>query len=557
MDDRETAARWYREASETDPDRLAVASLGLGSIALRDGNYELALEKLTLAITNEANERRVLNAQRFMAEAHLRLGHLDQAQKELERLIREADEIRAEDVAFLARTYYGKSLMLEPGKSAMAIRYFREAVARVESGGMGLDAMEGIGFLRERSEPYAELASALATEDGRAHADEILDVLENAHARSLRRVLREQTDEIPQSTQLAYLRQNIPHGSLLLDFLIGEDRGTVLAVGHAELKIATLPGWSELREPIRRYRIALRRPLISSEAAQDPERDLRRDIERGKKLRRLLLGPVQDLVDKAERIYIVPDQDLALLPFAALPLEESGSADDARPLRFLGEVVETAVLPMAGVPPKWPAGGGMVLLAGDPLPDPSGEFSALPLAGEELDRLQAIWGDGNWVELERGDLSATKLLELDLDSFDTLHFATHAVASSLDPRRCAVILSGGEKLGMQQISEMSLGPSMVVLSACQTGEGEVIPGEGVVGLSWAFLKAGAKGITASLWNVEDSSTADLMVAFHRNLEAGHDPVRSMAQAQRELSATNAHPAFWAPFIVILRPQTGS
>jgi CHAT domain-containing protein len=94
-----------------------------------------------------------------------------------------------------------------------------------------------------------------------------------------------------------------------------------------------------------------------------------------------------------------------------------------------------------------------------------------------------------------------------------------------------------------------------VLSACRTGEGEVIPGEGVVGLSWAFLKAGAHAIAASLWSVEDSSTADLMVAYHRHLKSGQDPVSALSLAQRELAVSHPHPAYWAPFVVILSPLT--
>ena len=109
---------------------------------------------------------------------------------------------------------------------------------------------------------------------------------------------------------------------------------------------------------------------------------------------------------------------------------------------------------------------------------------------------------------------------------------------------------------MQRIAEMRLGPSLVVLSACRTGEGEIIPGEGVVGLSWAFLRAGAPGVAASLWSVEDESTTELMVGFHRELKSGADPVAALARAQRAVSASRRHPAYWAPFVVILSPESG-
>jgi CHAT domain-containing protein len=150
-------------------------------------------------------------------------------------------------------------------------------------------------------------------------------------------------------------------------------------------------------------------------------------------------------------------------------------------------------------------------------------------------------------------LTRRGLLEQSLDDFGTIHFATHAVASSVDPRRCAVMLSGGESWSLQEIAATRLGPALVVLSACRTGEGEIVPGEGVVGLSWAFLRAGAHGVTASLWSVEDGSTAELMLAFHRELRNGKDPVAALHVARGEARAARPHPVSWAPFVVVMRP----
>jgi CHAT domain-containing protein len=251
-------------------------------------------------------------------------------------------------------------------------------------------------------------------------------------------------------------------------------------------------------------------------------------------------------------VLVVPDQDLALVPFEAFP--EDATRPDGAPA-FLGDRLELAVLPMAGVPEPWRAGEGPVLLAGDPLPDAEGRFPALALAGDELDGLARVWNAAPRTELRRERLSAAELRKLRLGQFHTLHFATHAVASSLDPRRCAVVLSRGEHLAMRDVAALELGPALVVLSACRTGEGEVVPGEGVVGLSWAFLRAGARGVTASLWSVEDASTAEWMAEFHRRLRAGDDPPRAAAAARRAVAAARPHPAYWAPFAVILNPRS--
>jgi CHAT domain-containing protein len=280
----------------------------------------------------------------------------------------------------------------------------------------------------------------------------------------------------------------------------------------------------------------------------DLQADLRRSIDDGLALRRILLDPVDELLADATRLYVVPDRDLALLPFAALP-EDSPTGE----LRFLGDTREIAFLPMAGAPRSWSVERGTILLAGDPLPDAAGEFPALPRAGAELDGIEAIWRPENLQALRRNELVADRLTALPLADYDILHLATHAVATSSDPRQCAVILSEGERLDFRQIGTFSLQSSLVVLSACQTGTGEVIPGEGVVGLAWAFLRSGASGVAASLWNVDDMSTAALMVALHRNLRQGHDVPRSLTAAQREVAREYPHPAYWAPFVAVLAP----
>jgi CHAT domain-containing protein len=552
LDERDEARSWFTSIPREYADLALPADLGLARLALRERDCASAAERLDRILAQEELDAAFsLACRAYRAQADLCAGRTGDARRRLSPVIEEADLGAHRDIAFFAGLLYGKSL-LETEDHGAAVDYFRAAVERVQAQGEGLDPMdEGIGYLRERAEPFVELAAALA-ETG---ADtETLRTVEQAHARALRRAMLEREASAPEIVPLPTLRSSLVGDALLLDFLIGEDRGVVVAITHDEVRVEKLPGWGELRDPLRSYRAALRRPLISAEARLDPEADLRRAIEDAKRLRRLLFGPVEDLLEAATRVYVVPDQDLALLPLAALPLDESGSDRVEGPLRFLGETTEIAMLPMAAVPPTWPGRRAPLLLAGDPLPDTDGEFPPLPLSSEELAAVDAVWSGGASTRLEAEELSAARLRELPLKRFGTLHFATHAVASSLDPRRCAVIFSHGERLGIQEIAALDLGPALVVLSACRTGEGEVIPGEGVVGLSWAFLRAGARGVAASLWSVEDRSTAELMVALHRNLKSGHDPVRALALAQRELAATRTHPAYWAPFVVILGPQ---
>jgi CHAT domain-containing protein len=96
------------------------------------------------------------------------------------------------------------------------------------------------------------------------------------------------------------------------------------------------------------------------------------------------------------------------------------------------------------------------------------------------------------------------------------------------------------------------GTQLVVLSACDTGRGDVQLGEGVYGLRRAFLVAGAETLVTSLWKVNDNTTAQLMEDYYRNLLSGQGRAAALRQAMQSLRETHPHPYFWAPFITIGR-----
>jgi CHAT domain-containing protein len=103
-----------------------------------------------------------------------------------------------------------------------------------------------------------------------------------------------------------------------------------------------------------------------------------------------------------------------------------------------------------------------------------------------------------------------------------------------------------------EIMQMNLRADLVVLSACETALGRIGAGEGMIGLSWAFLVAGSKSLLVSQWKVESESTAQLMVSFYKNLRKGKTKAESLRLAAQALSRNPRyrHPFYWAGFVLI-------
>ncbi len=550
------AEEWFGRARGGAADIDALADLGLGRAALVRGDLPAAERLLQAASSKARAQERLfeLIALTRLAEAEMLAGRIAQASQRLLEVIARSDEKNAAESAWAARSTLGRLRMRE-GRWGDAVHLLEAAIGILEAQHERLDPLgEGLYFLRERAGPYVDLAVAVTRSlDGPARAARVLEIATRAKARALRRALRSDSEGADVSTAgtIPSIRQGLGEADVVLDYLIGEEHGVVLALTRRDAHVEILPGRRELAPLLAVYLASLRPGAPGTEA------------EAGSRLRRALLDPVADLVAAAERLYVVPDRELALLPFAALPLDGQG---------FVGDRLEVATLPLSGAPPRWDGekvgardARTPVLLAGQPRQtgDAAKEFPPLPWASFELSNVRAIWGEASTTLLTgagfRVDTLVDALAKPEGTGYRTVHLASHAVASTSDPRRCGVIASDGERLGITDVARrLRLAPSsLVILSACRTGIGEIVPGEGVIGLGWSFLRAGASGVVASHWTVDDASSARIMVAFHRRLADGDDPVRALSLASREIrkaSPEYAHPRHWAPFVIVLRPE---
>jgi CHAT domain-containing protein len=139
-----------------------------------------------------------------------------------------------------------------------------------------------------------------------------------------------------------------------------------------------------------------------------------------------------------------------------------------------------------------------------------------------------------------------------------IHIATHGVIDDRAPLYSALLFAPGGPDGddglleAREVLDLRFDADLVVLSACDTARGRIGAGEGVIGLSWAFLVAGCRTLVVAQMPAETKSTAALMVEFHRRLRQGLSPAAALQQAQLALRRDPrfAHPFYWAPFVVI-------
>ena len=298
-----------------------------------------------------------------------------------------------------------------------------------------------------------------------------------------------------------------------------------------------------------------------------------------KYLYRNLLEPVLPHV-KGKELIIVPHDVLHYLPFHALLSPDGRYLIEKYPIYYLS----SASL-LQFVKDKRRAKGEKVLAFGNPdLGDPNKD---LKFAELEAQGVKDLYPQSTLLVRKEATEEKSKALS---PGHDIIHFATHAELSERDPLSSAILLARDDKedgrLEVREIFGMDLQANLVVLSACETGLGKLSSGDELVGLTRAFIYAGTPSVVASLWKVEDSSTAALMASFYKNLKT-MTKVEALRQAQLQLirgegssdllarrgvggigrlgevpetkpqsstpgpvSVSTSHPYFWAPFILV-------
>lgn len=309
--------------------------------------------------------------------------------------------------------------------------------------------------------------------------------------------------------------------------------------------------------PLGRERLAQLVDAASLAWKATRKQERRRSIPALRALSDQVLGPLSEQ-RAVRRLIFIPDGPLLRVPFAAL-LTTAG-ASGAEPERFLIEDHEVGLLPSAAVFRELRklkrAKAGRTLLATIAVSQFPPATGLLPLsqatkeAAAICDLARPL---GKVVPFFDGAAQKEVLFSPEVQEARILHFSTHAVVQDADPTRSKIALAGpGDgSLYSPEIYQLQLQADLVVLSACETGVGPQITGEGMISLARGFFYAGAPRVLVSLWPIKDRATSQLMTDFYAALLQGREaPLEALRAAQLKMlerSDTWAAPYYWAGF----------
>jgi CHAT domain-containing protein len=296
---------------------------------------------------------------------------------------------------------------------------------------------------------------------------------------------------------------------------------------------------------------AVRGHRLAGKGLEDDVKAFRAAVERrderaaslAKALHARLIKPLLGDID-GNALTISPHGALHYLPFAALSDGDQYLID-----RFSIRLTPSADA-LVYLRTDHPSKVGRLLALGNP--DLGNARYDLPNAQVEAVNVAALFPDSRALVRDEATKSAVKELA---GGFSMLLFATHGKFDTDAPLASGLYLAKGrESSGVLTVSDLySLrwDTDLVTLSACETGLGKVANGDDVIGLTRGFLYAGARSIVASLWEVDDAATEQLMVSFYRNLES-HDKRAALRLAQIETRASYPQPRYWAAFQIVGR-----
>ncbi len=445
--------------------------------------------------------------------------------------------VKWEAEAGLAQVWDGQGRFVE------AERQYLKAINTIEQARRSINHDElRLSFLSSGIEVYGAYIDFLIR---RGRPADALNQAELSRARTLSEGLSSNAQVAASHASLRVPAQQLAqrlHATLLV-YWLGEKYSYLWAITPSKTTYFILPAASEIDPLIKSYRdLTLKSGDLLKSAASI-----------GEKLYTSLVEPAMKLIPAGSRVILLPDASLYGLNFETVIVPgpqphfwiEDVTVTTASSLSLLASAANRAL-------PK----EKNLLLVGDALPVP--EFGPLPQAPAEMQEIEQYFPAPRRVILQGPQATPSAYLASEPERYAYLHFVTHGTASRTRPLESAVILSKESssdtyKLYARDIVQHHLNANLVTISACNGSGTRAYSGEGLVGLSWAFLAAGAHNVIGALWEVSDASTPQLMDSLYGELDQGKDPATALRDAKlRFLHSPDSgsvfkKPFYWAPF----------
>jgi CHAT domain-containing protein/Tfp pilus assembly protein PilF len=526
-----------KEDIVTSLEDLAHVSISAGKLDEASTHVEKVIP-MVRASGNRLDELDVMLAQGEIAAARRQ----DQQAETIFRTV-ETDPVSQTSMRLGAEHQLAK-LYEAQGNTASAEGMYRTALTTFEAARAELKNEDSkLPFLANATPIYDDYIHFLVKQ---GRTEEALAAADQSRARTLAQglgVVANRPAPVPAALQAEAVAQK--RAATVLFYWLGEQESYLWAATAKQMKLFPLPAQRELTPLIERYRKALLEPALARDAANAD----------GATLYHMLVAPAADLIAPGGNVIVICDGPLSLLNFETLIVPRPSPRGGPHYLIEDADMVSAPSLYMLAAAKAPVATNNKLLMLGDAV-SPNPDYPELPMARGEIERIAKHFAPADETVYQRQAANSGAYLKSPLRDYAYIHFVAHGVASRTDPLDSAIILSStgatedSFKLHARDIIQRPIDARLVTISACYGGGTRSYAGEGLVGLSWAFLRAGAHNVIGALWEASDDSTPKLMDKLYAGLADGLTPSAALRQAKLELLHSEGkfrQPFYWAPF----------
>lgn len=542
----EAADQMQRAAESSETSFMASLQDSLAEVALDEGNVEEAIQH---SLQVSALHRQQPEFDLTSARIAIATRDYENARQLLEKTMKneKADVfIRWQAQAELANLYVAQDDGPHAGQQ------FRKAIEGFENTHIVLSDEENkMAFFQKSARVYDQYIGLLLA---KGKPFEALKVAESNRAHVLAEGLDLKNFMVSSTMSLSRIQGFLAkRNSVVLAYWLGNQRSIAWVIAPKGFQFFTLPARRDIARLVDQYNRELQH------SGDD-------GLELGQKLYTLLVQPAEMLIPRETHVIRIADGALSQLNFEALvpPGPESHYwIDDV-------EVENASSLPLymrvAAAEPEHSKSllSEKLLVFGDPkYADATKEYPPLLHAGKEIASLEKHFPEANRTVITGKNAVPSAYVKSHPGDYGVIHFATHGIASEISPLESAIILapeadtkSSRYKLYAREIIKEHLKAELVTISACSGAGTRSYSGEGLVGLAWGFLRAGAHHVIAGLWDVDDAAAPELMDRFYTELGNDHSPAAALRSAKRAMlhsGTVRRDPYYWAS----LQLYTGS